>query len=228
MRIFFIRHGEPDYDNDVLTEKGNLQAISVAERLKDEGIEEIYSSPMGRAAGTAARTAEVLDLPVTILDYMHETTWAGEGIPDEGHPWTLSEKMINEENCDFYGMDWREHPYYKGNAAVECYDLIAGKIDELLKNKGYIHDKNRFFCSAKEEKNIAIFSHGGSGACVLSHLLSLPFPYVATVLPYEFTSVTILNFPVCTGEYVHPRLELFNDIHHISKDSRGLVLQKSL
>ncbi len=228
MRIFFIRRGEPKYEKDILTEKVNMQALAGAKRLKDEGIDEIYSSPMGRAAETAARTAEILNLPVTILDYMHEISWGGDGIPHEGHPWTLSEKMINEENFDFYGKNWREHPYYKGNAAVDLYDLIAGKIDDFLKAKGYTHDKSRFFCSASAEKNIAIFSHGGSGACVLSHLLSLPFPYVTTVLPYEFTSVTILNFPVLPGEYVHPRLELFNDIHHISRDDRGLVIQKDL
>ena len=39
MRILFIRHGEPDYENDTLTETGFKQAQLVAERLKDEGIE---------------------------------------------------------------------------------------------------------------------------------------------------------------------------------------------
>ncbi len=228
MRIFFIRHGEPDYDNDCLTENGKMQALAVAHRLKDEELDEIYSSPMGRAAQTAAPTVKMLNLPVTTLDYMHEILWGGEGIPHQGHPWTLSEKMINEENFDFYGKDWREHPYYKGNLVVDYYDKIAERIDEFVKDQGYIHDKGRFLCTTNEDKNIAIFSHSGSGACAISHLLNLPFPYVTTVLPYEFTSVIILNFPVNTGEYIHPRLELFNDIHHIPKDNRGLVFQKNL
>ena len=68
MRIIFVRHGEPDYANDCLTEQGRLQAREAAKRLLGEGIEEIYSSPLGRAAETAAATAEVLKLPVKTLD----------------------------------------------------------------------------------------------------------------------------------------------------------------
>ena len=45
MKIVFVRHGHPDYVNDCLTELGHKQAESAALRLKDEGIEEIYSSP---------------------------------------------------------------------------------------------------------------------------------------------------------------------------------------
>ena len=50
MRIIFVRHGEPDYRNDCLTDLGRLQAQAAAERLREEGIEEIWSSPLGRAA----------------------------------------------------------------------------------------------------------------------------------------------------------------------------------
>ena len=61
---------------------------------------------------------------------------------------------------------------------------------------------------------------------MLSHLLALPFPWVATVLPYEFTSIIILEFPVRPGEYVHPRIELFNDAAHIRNDSAGILFQQ--
>ena len=84
------------------------------------------------------------------------------------------------------------------------------------------------FTIPDEQKTIAVFSHGGSGACVLSHLLALPFPYVCTVMPYEFTSIIILEFPVSRGEYVHPRIELFNDAAHIRDDSSGLVFQQTV
>lgn len=71
-----------------------------------------------------------------------------------------------------------------------------------------------------------MFSHGGSGACVLAHLLGLPFPYVASVLPYDFTSVIILDFADQPGAYVFPRLALFNDIAHIGKKTGGPKLQQ--
>ena len=226
MRIIFVRHGEPNYEKDCLTETGKKQAAAAAIRLEREGIEEIYASPQGRASQTAAYTAERLGLPVRTLDYMHEISWGGPGIPQEGHPWTLSDWMISREDFDFYREDWRQHPYFKGNAAVRYLDEISVKFDAFLREQGYRHEGARYYCETDRQKTIALFSHGGSGACVLSHLLALPFPYVCTVMPYEFTSVIILEFPVRKDEYVHPRIELFNDAAHILDISSGLVLQQ--
>ena len=181
---------------------------------------------MGRASETAAQTAALLHLPVYTLDFMHEITWGGAGIPEEGHPWTLADWMISRDDFDFFGADWRQHPFFLGNKAVEALDRISVQFDALLRRQGYRHEGTRFFCETDREKTIALFSHGGSGACVLSHLLALPFPYVCTVLPYDFTSIIILNFPVEKDSYVHPRIELFNDIAHIRGLSAGLVLQR--
>ena len=97
MRLIYVRHGEPDYANDCLTETGRQQAIAVSKRLQNEGISEIYTSPMGRASQTASYTSELLDIPIQTMDYMHEITWGGPDIPAGGHPWTLSDRMIDED-----------------------------------------------------------------------------------------------------------------------------------
>lgn len=226
MRIIFVRHGEPDYERDCLTETGKKQAAAAANRLAREGIAEIYASPMGRAVQTAAFTAKRLNLPVQTLDFMHEISWGGPGIPQEGHPWTVSDWMIAQEDFDFYHTDWREHPYYKNNIAVRYLNEISAQFDAFIRRQGYRHEGTRYFCETDRQKTVAVFSHGGSGACVLSHLLALPFPYVCTMLPYEFTSVIILEFPVRKGEYVHPRIELFNDTAHTRNISSGLKFQE--
>ena len=226
MRIIFVRHGEPDYARDCLTEEGRKQAAAAAERLAGEGISEIYASPCGRAFETASSTASLLGLPVTILDYMHEISWGGPGIACNGHPWTLGDRML-EEGFDFQHRDWRKHPYFDGNVASDYYQEIALQFDALLMKHRYRHENRRFLCEEGTDKTIALFSHGGSGACVLAHLLNLPFPYVASVMPYDFTSIIILNFAVQEGAYVFPRLELFNDCAHIQKSAEGPVLQQS-
>jgi probable phosphoglycerate mutase len=53
MLIYFVRHGHPDYENDSLTEMGTFQAEAAAKRLANSGIQEVYSSPQGRAYQTA-------------------------------------------------------------------------------------------------------------------------------------------------------------------------------
>ena len=227
MRIIFVRHGEPNYEKDCLTPTGQMQAEAAAERLEREGISEIYSSPMERAYQTASATASRLNLPIQTLPFMHEISWGGPGVPQDGHPWTLSDWMITKDDFDFFRNDWRDHPYFRDNVAVRYLDEISVKFDDFLITQGYRHEGTRYLCQTDKPKTIAVFSHGGSGACVLSHLLALPFPYVCTVLPYEFTSVITLEFPVQEGQYVHPRIELFNDTAHTLDISHGLKFQQT-
>jgi len=58
MILYFIRHGEPDYQNDSLTKVGHQQAKKLAEHIDALMLDEIYASPMGRAVQTAAYSAE--------------------------------------------------------------------------------------------------------------------------------------------------------------------------
>lgn len=225
MRILFIRHGEPNYADDCLTGEGNKQAAACATRLSGEGITEIYASPCGRARETAAHTAALLGLPVTTLEFMREITWGGPDIPHAGHPWMLGDMMLNE-GCDFAHEDWRQHPYFKRNTATACYAAIAPRFDAFLDGHGYRHEGRRFYCHTATDKTIALFSHGGSGACVLAHLLNLPFPYVCSVLPYDFTSIITLLFPAVENAYIFPRLDLFNDCAHIHRDINNRVFQR--
>ena len=74
MRIIFIRHGEPDYRNDCLTETGREQALLAAERIQGEGIEEIWSSPLGRAYETAEAASKLLGIPIQMVVLSLETS----------------------------------------------------------------------------------------------------------------------------------------------------------
>ena len=70
MKIVFVRHGHPNYHEDCLTELGHLQAEAAAQRLKDEGIEKVYSSTNGRAYETAEYTARLYGCDVIPCDFM--------------------------------------------------------------------------------------------------------------------------------------------------------------
>ena len=57
MKLLFVRHGDPDYEHDGLTEKGVREAELLAPRLAAlEGVRGCYVSPLGRAKATAAPT----------------------------------------------------------------------------------------------------------------------------------------------------------------------------
>ena len=219
MRIIFVRHGEPDYARDCLTEQGLIQAKACAERLRFEGIEEIWSSPLGRAAETAAVTAEKLDLPVRTLDHMRELHWGsmdGEPLPSDGHPWELADRLA-AEGWDLTDPAWREHPYFSNNRVTEEADHVARKTDEWLLSLGYERHGNYYRCVRQDDrqKTVALFSHGGSSAAAMGHIMNLTFPYACGVFHIHFTGITIIRLCRHPGAERIPCLELVNDAAHI-------------
>ena len=220
MRIVFVRHGEPDYTHDCLTEQGKMQALAAAERLREEGIEEIFSSPLGRAAETAAATAELLKLPVKTLDYMRELHWGstdGTPLPSDGHPWDLAD-LLAGEGWDLTNPGWREHPYFRNNRVTENVDMVAQRTDEWLLSLGYERNGAFYRCVRPDDrqKTVALFSHGGSSAAAMGHILNLPFPYACGLFHLEFTGITIIRLDRNPGQQRLPCLELTNDGRHIS------------
>ena len=149
-------------------------------------------------------------------DFMGEVSWGGPGIPSGGRPWTLGYRML-QEGFDFYADDWRRHPYFAENAVTRCYDTVTAKFDGFLREKGYRHEGRRFLCQGGGDETLALFSHGGSAGFLMAHLLALPYPYVASVLSQDLASITAISFPVAEGEWVFPRVELFNDCGHIRR-----------
>ena len=223
MRIVFVRHGEPDYEHDCLTEKGRLQALAAAERLREEEISEIWSSPLGRAAETAAAASEALGLPVRTLDFMREVHWGSrDGSPlfADGHPWDIADELARQ-GISLTDPAWREHPFFRNNRVCDSVDLVEKGIDEWLLELGYRREGAYYRCIREDsgQKTVALFSHGGSSCAAMGHMLNLPFPYACALLHLEFTGITILRLDRRPGSKVLPCLELANDGRHIRGES---------
>ena len=211
MRILFIRHGEPDYARDCLTETGRIQAEQAAERLCRENIEEIWSSPLGRAQETAEAAARVLGLPVRTLECMREVQWGstdGTELFAGGHPWNIVDEMALK-GLDLTRTDWRENSFFKTNRILGCIDQVEKGIDEWLAGFGYVRSGAYYTHNQTEEKHrtIAVFCHGGSSSAAIGHILNLPFPYICALLHLEYTGVAILRFDRRAGAGKLPCLE---------------------
>lgn len=228
MRIVFVRHGEPDYANDCLTERGRAQALAAAERLREENISRIWSSPLGRAAETAAAASQVLGLPVQTLDFMREVSWGSrDGTPlyAGGHPWDTADKLAREGIC-LNDPGWREHPYFRSNTVLDCVSEVEEGTDEWLRGLGYRREGNYYRCVRRDstQETVALFSHGGSSCAAIGHILNLPFPYACALLHLEFTGITVLRFDRRPGSKALPCLELANDSRHIREaDGHRLI-----
>ena len=219
MRILFVRHGEPDYAHDCLTPLGRVQAKAAALRLKDEGIEAICTSPMGRAVETARETADLLGLEPVTLDFMHELHWSsadGEPIFLGGHPWNIADALANE-GWDLTRTDWASHPYYSRSRVVAEVEKVSAGVDGWLASLGYVRDGAYYRCVREddEQHTVALFSHGGSSSAAMGRILNLPFPYMCAFLHLPFTGVTAIRFDRHPGIARLPVLELAGDGRHI-------------
>ncbi len=72
MRLLIIRHGDPDYSIDSLTEKGWREAKLLAERIAKEDVTEFYVSPLGRARDTASLTLQKMNRTAVECDWLRE------------------------------------------------------------------------------------------------------------------------------------------------------------
>ena len=61
MKILIIRHGDPDYTIDSLTEKGKTEAELLSDRISKMDIKKFYVSPLGRAKATADYTLKKMN-----------------------------------------------------------------------------------------------------------------------------------------------------------------------
>lgn len=219
MRLIFVRHGEPDYQTDTLTETGHQQAQRAALRLREEGITRLYSSTCGRAYQTAEHTARDLGLPIIPLPFMREIGWgphAGGGRFEDGHPWILSDRLARE-GVDLLRCDYTKIPGFDDNVMWDQADFICGEFDALLAGLGYRREGAHWRCERESSETAAVFSHGGSSGIVMAHLLGVPVPYFLHVCKINFTSVCVFEFEGQAGEIVTPFLRLLNDSRHIGQ-----------
>ena len=107
MKLIFIRHGDPDYVNDTLTEKGWREAQCLADRVSEWEIKDIYCSPLGRAKDTASFSLKRLNKKATECPWLKEffvpvkdPITQKDRIPWDFMPsyWTKEEVLYDKDN----------------------------------------------------------------------------------------------------------------------------------
>lgn len=230
MKIILIRHGDPNYEKDCLTELGHKQVKVAAQRLLKEGIDEVYCSPLGRARQTAQAFLDASGIDhMTILDFMQEIRFGVEGAvyDNRWNPW-LGAVALVKEGKDLQSADWREYPAFKDNLATIDADKIAVETDKWLASMGYVREGLYYRCTGigsgadagsgtgAHEKTIAIFCHGGSSSAFMARVLNQTFAYMCGVLlRFPHTTINVIKFGDKPGELVLPIVELLNDARHL-------------
>ncbi len=177
MKLLIIRHGEPDYPNDSLTERGWKEAALLAERLAGVEIAAFYVSPLGRAQATARPTLEKLGRTAETKDWLREFARVQIDRPDypEGKRvcWDWLPQDWVRHPLFFDSERWIEDPVFASAGVREEYEYVTSSLDELLEAHGYKREGKNYTPVRPNGDTIALFCHFGVESVLLSHLLNI-------------------------------------------------------
>lgn len=180
--LFLVRHGENDWVNTNrlagrtpkvhLNENGQRQAAELAERLGQQPISAIYSSPLVRCMETAQPLAEALGLDVIVEEGILEVDygeWCGENLKE------LSKTP-----------DWQLVQIYPGGFRFPGGETLREVQSRVVTTLERIRAQH-------EGEAVAIFAHGDILRTSLAYYLGAPLDlfqriHVATA------SVSVIGF----------------------------------
>lgn len=220
MKLIFIRHAEPDYEHDSLTEKGKREAESLVKRVSSWEVTDFYCSPMGRARETAAPTLKAMGRKAETKEWLHEFDRIRFTDPVLGIPYVMWDRMPEELNAEpayFDREKWMETKQIKGSGVPAYYAETCRAVDELLQKYGYRRDGliYRIAPDADRDAVVVCFCHLGVTFAILSHLLNVS-PYVLWqgffIAP---ASVTVVGTEERDHKNAYFRTERMGDTAHL-------------
>ena len=172
MRLLFIRHGDPDYVHDTLTEKGHREAALLAERAEALQLGECYVSPLGRAQATAGYSMKKLGRTAKTLGWLQAfpNTRMEDGKYIPRIVWDVMPSYWAEHSDCMDPVRWRECEICRNSDTVEIYDHVTGEFDKLLAEHGYIRDGRCYKVERESSDTLTFFCHFGLTCVFLSHL----------------------------------------------------------
>lgn len=176
MKLMIVRHADPDYSIDSLTEKGWREAACLTERLAQTPAEHYYCSPLGRAKDTASGTLKALGRTAEECEWLREFK-APIVRPDKPHKESIPWDWLPQDwmpDARFFEYDhWFENERMQAGGVKEQYDWVTANLDALLARHGYEREGTWYRAVRPNRETIVFFCHFGVEGVLLSHLLHI-------------------------------------------------------
>ena len=217
MRLIIIRHGDPDYAIDSLTQKGWREAELLSRRLSGMDVKAFYLSALGRAKDTASITLKKMNRKAVVFPWLREFNapitderTGGQRIPWDWLPseWT----RVNE----YYEKNlWYSTPIMReGNVGEEVSRVHAG-LDGMLRTHGYEREGQVYHAVHPNKDTVILFCHFGVECVILGHLIGVSPMVLWHGICAAPTSVTTLVTEERRKGIASFRMISFGDISHL-------------
>lgn len=224
--LYIVRHGDPVYETDSLTERGKLQAEAVGKRIFDSKIDRIFCSPMGRARQTAEPACRLLGLSKQIEEWTHEI---GEELFTE-FPDGKRKSITKVQNTYYRDNGNIDLPYEK---SFDCVGINESRMKsavkyieehgrEFLERLGYREENGVYRILKNNQEKIALFCHSAFAKAWISVLLHIPLHIMWASFEYTHTGVTVIEFKNNENGLTAPRCLCYSDISHLYAEKLDL------
>ena len=220
MKLLIIRHGDPNYALDTLTEKGWKEAALLTERMAAQDVKAYYVSPMGRAQDTASVTLKKVDRTAETLSWLKEFDVRIQDMTT-GEPCLVWELRTGDWTRvpEFYDKDkWCGVPVMKEHGVKERWDSICSGLDAVLEKHGYQREKNYYRAVQPNEDTIVFFCHYGVGCAMIAHLLGMSPMQLWYGFSMEPTAVTTIYLTQKQGNIAGAHVSEFGDLGHLREE----------
>lgn len=217
MRLIFIRHGDPDYEKDSLTEKGFKEAELLKERVKKWNVKEFYCSPLGRAQATARPFLTAMGRDAVTCEWLKEF-FVPVKEPDTGKdriPWDFMPEYFTKDKLLHDSYKWTDAPVMRTGAVAAEYERVSCCFDELLADCGYVRDGGIYRVREYNDDTLVFVCHLGISFVLVSHLLGIATPLLWQGFFMPPTSLIVLNSEERIKGEAFFRCQAFGDTKHL-------------
>lgn len=218
MRIIIVRHGDPDYYVDSLTETGWKEARLLADRLSKLDVKEFYVSPLGRAQDTAKPTLEKMGRTGITCDWLKEfspqinrpDTTDKKRVPWDWLPadWTAREEFFDKDK-------WYQNPIMAEGGVGKEYNWVIENFDKVLAEHGYVREGAYYRVEKPNRDTLVFICHFGLESVLLSHLLNVSPMIIWHGTCAAPSSVTSIYTEERREGVAYFRMGYFGDVSHL-------------
>ncbi|MBO5068319.1 MAG: histidine phosphatase family protein [Clostridia bacterium] len=175
MKIIIIRHGDPDYENDTITEKGKVEVECLRQRMVKENITNVYCSMHGRARHTAQPFLDSLGIKAEYCEWLKEFLQYQVELPYQETTdvcWDILPEYMNTLENIYHPTKWREEDFVKNSTVCDRYDYVIENFDKVLAKHGYVRDGYNYKVENSNHDTLVFVCHFGLTAVLLAHLMN--------------------------------------------------------
>lgn len=218
MKLLIVRHGDPNYEIDSLTEKGWKEAGYLAERLAALDVKAFYVSPLGRARDTASLTLQRMNRTAEECQWLREFQAPIDRPDAPGRKkitWDWLPQDWTAEPNFFLPDRWHDNPVLAAGEVRKEYDWVIENFDALLERHGYKRDGLYYRAVEPNNDTIVFFCHFGLECVLLSRLLNVSPMVLWHGTCAAPTSVTTVVTEERRSGIAYFRVSAFGDVSHL-------------